>query len=160
MRKDGLEDVDYSHFPVFSPSRRSSTRPQFQFLLYIRVYIYIYACIYTRRSPWIPRNAERYRVNRLFSVRGWPVPGVECRLVRRNTIPWTFLAYIAAHYMIESKRTTGTDGATGNNGSRRGTQSRRPRRFHQVYASPLVVLFVDGTHFRFPANLSFFLSLF
>lgn len=160
MRKDGLEDVDYSHFPVFSPSRRSSTRPQFQFLLYIYVYIYICVCIYTRRSPWIPRNAERYRVNRLFSVRGWPVPGVECRLVRRNTIPWTFLAYIAAHYMIESKRTTGTDGATGNNGSRRGTQSRRPRRFHQVYASPLVVLFVDGTHFRFPANLSFFLSLF
>lgn len=33
--------------------------------------------------------------------------GVECRLVRRNMIPWTFLAYIATHYMIESKRTSG-----------------------------------------------------
>lgn len=93
------------------------------------------------------------------SVREWPVPGVECRLVRRNTIPWTFLAYIAAHYMIESKRTTGTDGATGNNGSRRGTQSRRPRRFHQVYASSSV-LFVDFSDSFSISSESFFLSFF
>lgn len=59
----------------------------------------------TRRLPWIPRNAERYRINRLFSVRLGS--GVECRLVRRNMILWTFLAYIAAHYVIESKRTSG-----------------------------------------------------
>lgn len=71
----------------------------------------------TRRLPWIPRNAERYHVNRLFSV--WLGPGVECRLVRRNTIQWTFLAYIAAHNTIESKRTTSPRVSTTNNGSRR-----------------------------------------
>jgi len=42
--------------------------------------------------------------NRLFLV--WLDPSVECRHVRRNTIPWTFLAYIATHYVIESERLT------------------------------------------------------
>jgi len=42
--------------------------------------------------------------NRLFLV--WLDPSVECRHVQRNMILWTFLAYIATHYVIESERLT------------------------------------------------------
>ena len=71
--------------------------------------------------------------------------GVECRHVRRNMIPWTFLAYIAAHYVIESKRTQrdgalALDGTTGNNGSRCGTQSQRDHRFVRCIVHPALCL--------------------
>lgn len=54
----------------------------------------------------IARNSEKYGalsyVYRLFPV--WLDLSVEYRHVRRNMILWTFLAYIAIHYVIESKR--------------------------------------------------------
>ncbi|KAK1120514.1 hypothetical protein K0M31_012493 [Melipona bicolor] len=70
-------------------------------------------------------------------------------------IPWTFLAYIAAHYVIESKRTQrdgalALDGTTGNNGSRCGTQSQRPPFRQRKRNVPKATLLSDQAPLKSP----------
>lgn len=90
----GLNE-NYCDFPVFL--RMSSMRRKFDTAVSVSLL----------RDDYLgfreTRNAIALIVCSLYDSG----PGIECRLVRRNMIPQTFLAYIATHYMIESKRTTG-----------------------------------------------------
>lgn len=98
-----LNTERYEHLYKFVNIRR------FDLLIYVISQVQ-YSCLLLLCMYIVRRLREFWEIwraivcNRLFPV--WLDPSVKYRYVRRNMILWTFLAYIATHYVIESKRLT------------------------------------------------------